>query len=150
MDFNAPRVYAYEDAFRVMRELQLPYQDSLQLLKRMIFNEYAKNFDDHTKNIAFLMDKKGVWSLAPAFDMTFSYRKDSVWVSEHQMLINGKSGEITKEDFLTVAKIVGIKKNDAAECEEAVRDAVSKWAAFAEASGLSKEKTDRIRKQLKE
>ena len=147
MDFNTPRVYSYEDAFRVMRELQLPYQDFLQLLKRMIFNEYAKNFDDHTKNIAFLMDKKGVWSLAPAFDMTFSYRKDSVWVSEHQMLINGKSGEITKEDFLTVAKMAGIKKNDAAECEEAVRDAVSKWAAFAEASGLSKEKTDRIRKQ---
>ena len=58
MDFNTPRVYSYEDAFRVMRELQLPYQDSLQLLKRMIFNEYAKNFDDHTKNIAFLMNKK--------------------------------------------------------------------------------------------
>ena len=150
MDFNTPRVYSYEDAFRVMRELQLPYQDSLQLLKRMIFNEYAKNFDDHTKNIAFLMDKKGVWSLAPAFDMTFSYRKDSVWVSEHQMLINGKSGEITKEDFLTVAKMAGIKKNDAAECEEAVHAAVSKWASFAETSGLSKEKADRIRKQLKE
>ena len=56
------------------------------------------------------MNKKGTWPLAPAFDMTFSYRKDSLWVSEHQMLINGKSREITKDDFLKVAELAGIKK----------------------------------------
>lgn len=149
MDFNTPRVYSYEDAFRVMRELQLPYLDQLQLYKLMIFNEYAKNFDDHTKNIAFLMDKKGVWSLAPAFDMTFSYKKDSVWVSGHQMLINGKAGDITKEDLFAVAEKAGIKKTDARVCEEEVYAAVAKWESFAEASGLSKGKTVSIREQLK-
>ena len=60
MDFNTPREYSYLDAFRVMRDLKLPHSDFLQLYKRMIFNEYAKNYDDHTKNIAFLMNKKGV------------------------------------------------------------------------------------------
>ncbi len=149
MDFNTPRVYSYEDAFRVMRELRLPRNDFLQLYKRMIFNEYAKNFDDHTKNVAFLMNKKGVWSLAPAFDMTFSYRKGSMWVSEHQMLINGKSGEITKDDILTVAEHAGIKKTDALICEEQVSEAVSKWASFADEAGLSKRKAENINKQLK-
>ncbi|MCR5457887.1 MAG: type II toxin-antitoxin system HipA family toxin [Clostridiales bacterium] len=148
MDFNTPRIYSYEDAFRVMRNLQLPYNAFLQLYKRMIFNEYAKNFDDHTKNIAFLMDKKGIWSLAPAFDMTFSYRKDSIWVSEHQMLINGKAKELTRDDFLTVAENAEIKKSDALICEEQVSDAVSKWNTFAEESELSKRATELIRRQL--
>jgi serine/threonine-protein kinase HipA len=115
----------------------------------MIFNEYAKNFDDHTKNVAFLMNKKGVWSLAPAFDMTFSYKKDSIWVSEHQMLINGKSGSITNDDFLAVADNAGIKRSDAIQCEEQVREAVSNWSSFAEETDLSKGKIGRIQKELK-
>lgn len=150
MDFNTPRMYTYEDAFRVMRELGLPYKDALQLFLRMIFNEYAKNFDDHTKNIAFLMNKKGVWSLAPAFDMTFSYRKDSIWVSGHQMLINGKYTDITKDDFLAVAEAAGIKKADALRCEEQVLAAVSKWKTFADEAELSRTAVEKIQLQLKQ
>ena len=148
MDFNTPRVYSYEDAFRVMRDLKLPRSDFLQLYKRMIFNDYAKNFDDHAKNIAFLMNKKGVWSLAPAFDMTFSYRKDSVWVSEHQMLINGKSGGITKSDFWAVAESAGIKNSDAIACVEQVSAAIANWASFADEAGLSAGKMKLLRKQF--
>ena len=47
-----------------MKKLKLSHNDFLQLYKRMVFNEYAKNYDDHTKNITFLMDKKGVWHLS--------------------------------------------------------------------------------------
>lgn len=148
MDFNMPREYSYNEAFRVMRDLRLPHHDFVQLYKRMIFNEYAKNYDDHTKNIAFLMDKNGVWSLAPAFDMTFSYRKDSVWVCEHQMLINGKSADIKKEDLLAAAIDAGIKKGEATAYEEQVLGAISKWLSFAETAGLSEEKAEKIKKQL--
>ena len=148
MDFNMPRAYSYNEAFRVMRDLRLPHHDFVQLYKRMIFNEYAKNYDDHTKNIAFLMDKKGVWSLAPAFDMTFSYRKDSIWVCEHQMLINGKSTDIKKDDLLAAAIDAGIKKGEAAAYEEQVLNAISKWLSFAETAGVSEEKAEKIKKQL--
>ena len=148
MDFNSPRIYSYEDAFSVMKQLRLPYQDFLQLFKRMVFNEYAKNYDDHTKNISFLMDKKGVWSLAPAYDVTFSYRKDSIWVSAHQMLINGKANKISKEDFLKVAEKVDIKKVDALKCIEEVLDSVSKWEEFAREAGLSKSNCQRVKKEI--
>lgn len=94
------------------------------------------------------MDKKGVWSLAPAFDMTFAYRKDSLWVSGHQMLINGKSEDIDESDFAVAAKNVGIRKSDAVECIGRVRDAVSEWASFAGKAGLSKEKTEAIGRQI--
>lgn len=145
MDFNSPRVYSYEAAFAVMKQLKLPYNDFVQLFRRMVFNEYAKNYDDHTKNISFLMDKKGVWSLSPAYDVTFSYRKDSIWVSAHQMLINGKSDNITKEDMLKVAEKAGIKKSDAIKSIEQVINSVSKWEHFAEKFGMSEYNIKRIK-----
>lgn len=145
MDFNSPRVYSYEAAFAVMKQLKLPYNDFVQLFRRMVFNEYAKNYDDHTKNISFLMDKKGVWSLSPAYDITFSYRKDSIWVSAHQMLINGKSDNITKEDLLKVAEKAGIKKSDAIKSIEQVINSVSKWEHFAEKFGMSEYNIKRIK-----
>ena len=148
MDFNSPRIYSYEEAFFVMKQLGNSYEDSLQLFKRMVFNEYAKNYDDHTKNISFLMDKRGNWSLSPAYDVTFSYKKDSIWVSAHQMLINGKADDITREDFLKVASKVGIKKADAIRSMERILDSVSKWEAFARKAQLSESNYERIKKEL--
>lgn len=145
MDFNLPRMYSYEDAFTVMRKLKLPHNDFVQLYKRMLFNEYAKNYDDHTKNITFLMDKKGVWHLAPAYDMTFSYSKTSTWVNAHQMLINGKAEKITKEDFIKVAEKAGIKKAGAQKCIRQVKDAVSRWNEFAKEAGVSHKNVERIK-----
>lgn len=146
MDFNSPRMYSYEDAFDVMRQLKLPHSDFVQLYKRMLFNEYAKNYDDHTKNVTFLMDKKGIWCLSPAYDMTFSYSKSSTWVNAHQILINGKADEITRDDFLKVAEKAGIKKSEAEKCIEQVKAAVSKWSSFAEKAGLSLKNVERIQK----
>lgn len=144
-DFNLPRTYSYEEAFIIMKKLKLKYDEFLQLYTRMVFNEYAKNYDDHTKNIAFLMDKKGVWALSPAYDVTFSYRKDSVWVNSHQMLINGKSENITKDDLLSVAETVKIKKADALKCIKQVEDSISNWKTFAAKAGLSKNNTEKIK-----
>ena len=146
MDFNSPRIYSYGDAFNVMRQLKLPHTDFLQLYKRMLFNEYARNYDDHTKNVAFLMDKKGVWRLSPAYDMTFSYSKSSTWVNAHQMLINGKADEITRGDFIKEAEKAGIKKSEAEKSIQQVVNAVAKWDSFAEEAGLSLKNTERIKK----
>lgn len=145
MDFNSPRTYSYEDAFEVLRKLKLPRTDFIQLYKRMVFNECAKNYDDHTKNITFLMDKKGVWRLSLAYDMTFSYNKSSIWVSSHQMLINGKADEITKEDLIKVAETAGIKKNEAETCIEQIVSTIVKWDSFAEEAEISSLKTKKIK-----
>lgn len=144
MDFNLPRTYSYEEAFDIMKKLKLPYKDFVELFRRMVFNDYAKNFDDHTKNISFLMDKKGVWSLSPAYDVTFAYKRDSIWVNAHQMLINGKSENITKEDLLAVARNVGIKNQDAQKCINVVESAIKNWELFANEVGISKQNIKRI------
>lgn len=148
MDFNSPRIHSYEEAFNIMKRLRLPYDQLIQLFRRMVFNDFAKNFDDHTKNISFLMDKNGAWSLAPAYDVTFSYRQNSVWVNSHQMLINGKAKDIVADDFLKVAKLAGIKKSDALKSIEQVRDAVFQWKDYAEKAGVSEKNADRINRAI--
>src|SRR4029077_534146 len=70
-DFNSAGVYGYEQAFDVMKRLSLPMRSLEQQFRRMLFNVVARNQDDHVKNIAFLMDKSGAWSLSPAFDVTY-------------------------------------------------------------------------------
>ena len=148
MDFNSQRTYSYEETFAIMKQIKIPYSDFIQLFRRMVFNEYAKNYDDHTKNISFLMDKKGVWSLSPAYDITFSYRKDSIWVKAHQMLINGKSDNITEDDILEVAKKVGIKKSDAIKIIKQIKNSVSKWSVFAREAEISEHNIKKINEIL--
>ncbi|MCY7388593.1 MAG: type II toxin-antitoxin system HipA family toxin, partial [Burkholderiales bacterium] len=87
-DFNMAGAYSYEQAFLVMRQLQLPMQAIEQQFRRMAFNIVARNQDDHVKNIAFLMNKSGEWSLSPAFDMTYSFNPTGAWTASHQMSMN--------------------------------------------------------------
>ena len=52
--------------------------------RRMLFNIVARNQDDRVKNIAFLMDREGRWTPAPAFDITCSYNPSGDWTATHQ------------------------------------------------------------------
>ena len=110
MDFNDPLRYSYEEAFAMMRLLGLPYPAAVELFRRMCFNVVARNLDDHTKNTSFLMDPQGTWHLAPAYDITFAYDPNNMWLRQHQMSINGKRLDITRDDLLAVAKDMNIKK----------------------------------------
>ncbi len=134
MDYNDPLSYAYEDAFEVMRLLRLPYPDAEQLFRRMVFNVMARNHDDHTKNISFLMNKQGIWKLAPAYDVTYAYNPESRWVFQHQMAVNGKRQNITRKDLLSVARNMNIKK--ANDIIDEVSGTLKKWKGYAETAGI--------------
>ena len=128
-DYNLPGAYSYEQAFQIIRELRLPYTAMEQLFRRMIFNCMSRNQDDHTKNISFLMDSSGKWSLSPAYDVTFAFNPTNFWLKSHQMSINGKRENILLEDVLAVAKSVNIKRPKIILDE--VRTALSNWRIFA-------------------
>ena len=128
-DYKMLHAYSYEQAFQVMRQLRLPYSQAEEMFRRMVFNVIARNQDDHTKNISFLMDKNGRWSLSPAYDMSWSYNPKGVWTSRHQMSVNGKWDDITRADLLALAKNVNIKQAGAIIDE--VKEGVSKWRTFA-------------------
>jgi serine/threonine-protein kinase HipA len=88
------------------------------------------------KNIAFLMNKSGEWSLSPAFDMTYSFNPAGAWTASHQMTMNGKRENFTLEDFNACAKTASMKRGRAAKIVADVQATVSKWRSFAETAGV--------------
>lgn len=148
-DFNQAGVYAYEQAMQMIRQLGLPMSAVEKQFRRMVFNIVGRNQDDHVKNIAFLMDKAGNWSLSPAFDMTYSFQPTGQWTSVHQMTLNGKRDRFVLEDFKACAKAASMKRRRAETIIDEIREVVSRWRDFADAAGVSSEHRDRIWKTLR-
>lgn len=146
LDFNNIIHYSYEQLFETMRLLRLPYSEAEQLYRRMVFNVAARNCDDHTKNFSFIMDKTGKWKLAPAYDICHAYRPDSNWVNQHCLSINGKRNDITRQDFLSVAGKMNIKKPG--RIIDQIADVVSMWKGYAGKTSVSQDLTEAIQNTL--
>ncbi|HEY5345158.1 MAG TPA: HipA domain-containing protein [Verrucomicrobiae bacterium] len=135
-DFNQAGAYSYEQALLTIRQLNLPMAAVEEQFRRMTFNIIARNQDDHVKNIAFLMDKAGQWSLTPAFDVTYSYNPTGDWTATHQMTMNGKRDGFRLADFRACAKSALMKRGRAEAIIDEVRTAVKKWPAYATQAGV--------------
>ena len=143
-DFNVAGVYAYEQALQVIKRLGLPMHDVEQQVRRTFFNILARNQDDHVKNIAFLMDRRGDWRLSPAFDVAYSFNPSGDWTSQHQMSLNSKRDAFGTDDLITFASVGGLKKAKAKSILAEVSQAVSDWRRFARDAGIPKSDTVRI------
>ena len=145
-DYKMLRAFSYEQVFQVMRRLRFSYGQAEEMYRRMVFNVIARNQDDHTKNISFLMDKNGQWSLSPAYDLSWAYNPKGAWTSKHQMSINNKWDDISRDDLLSVAKSVNIKQ--ANNIINKVVEAVSKWPQWAKEYGIPSQSITAIRNAL--
>ena len=95
--------FDYTNLFRVGGKLNIPHADKEQFFKTMIFNLIFGNRDDHTRNFSYLMDSAGKWRSAPAYDLTFAYKK------KHQMLFDYKNAYTLKiNDIVKIADNFGI------------------------------------------
>jgi len=145
-DFQQAGAYSYEQALRTIRKLDMPMGSIEEQFRRLAFNIIGRNQDDHVKNIAFLMDPSGTWSLSPAFDMTYSYNPSGNWTSTNQMSLNGKRDNFDLEDFKACAKNASMKRGRAEEILQQVHCAVLLWKEFAQEAGVPGVVTDRIAK----
>ena len=145
-DFKKAGAHSYEQALRTIRKLDMPMDSIEEQFRRLAFNIIGRNQDDHVKNIAFLMDQSGTWSLSPAFDMTYSYNPGGVWTSAHQMSLNGKRDDFDLADFKACAKNASMKRGRAEEILQQVQDAVLKWKYFAKEAGVLDDVAKRIAK----
>lgn len=141
-DFNLAGGYGYEQAFAVMRKLRLSKAEAIQQYRRMLFNVMARNQDDHTKNIAFLMGKDGKWRLSPAFDVTYSHNPAGKWTNQHQMSINGKRDHFTLTDLIEVGESISLPRPG--EIVKEVTEAVRNWPVFAKKGGLNTERISEV------
>lgn len=148
-DFNSAAAYSYEQAFDLIKRLGLSMRAREQQFRRMIFNVVARNQDDHVKNIAFLMDQAGAWSLSPAFDVTYAYNPTGQWTNRHQMTINGKTDDFTREDFKAVAQVAGLKRGSPEAILIEVMDKVKEWPRYAKMAGVLGSQGDKITRTLR-
>lgn len=137
----------YETLFSTARALGLGQSALDQLYRRMVFNVLARNQDDHSKNHAFLMDPKGTWWLSPAYDIIFSYKKDSRFIASQQMRVNGKRDHFTLEDLLVAARAADVKHPQRIISE--VRASLEKWLHFAETAGLNEAQAHGIQEHFR-
>jgi serine/threonine-protein kinase HipA len=144
-DYNLAGAYSYEQALLVIRQLGLPMAQLEQQFRRILFNVVARNQDDHVKNIAFLMDKSGRWSLSPAFDLSYSYNPGGDWTATHQMSLNGKRDGFTLDDFKACATVAGLPQGRERRMLDDVIEAVGQWPAFARDAGVDETQAAQIR-----
>ena len=148
MDFNDPTAYSYEQAFRVTRRVVNDARANEQLFRRMAFNVLAWNCDDHVKNISYLMDRRGEWSLAPAYDVCYAHNPEGDWTSRHQMSVNGKRSGITEDDILACARFANMRERKARAVLDEVKGAVNDWPRFAAEAEVREDFVDVLSQRL--
>ena len=145
-NFNDMYGYSYEQLFQTMRILRLTYPEAEQMFRRMVFNVLATNYDDHTKNFSFILEKDGEWRLAPAYDLCFSFDPTNHWVNKQTLSVNGKRLDITKADLLTIAKDNNLKKGKT--ILEEINTVIKNCKTYAEQAGVRKDLMERIQNNL--
>ncbi len=139
-DFRKPGAYSYEELLSTARQLGLSYNEQEQIFRRMVFNIIARNHDDHTKNWSFRVNDDYEWELAPAYDIAWSYKKDSIWVQSHQLSLAGKRDNFNQDDLMSVAEqITGLRRKKAQHIIDETIFAVSRWQDLAEEHGVPPE-----------
>ncbi|MBM3454729.1 MAG: type II toxin-antitoxin system HipA family toxin [Bacteroidetes bacterium] len=113
-----------------------------KVFRLAVFNVYASNMDDHSKNVAFLMNQNGNWRLAPAYDLTFSPSPGGY----HSLSVANTYQEIGKNDLLKLASYFGI--NNGNEIIEQVKEVLSTWKKFSTEFEVSKKESHLIEKTL--
>ena len=133
IDFNDQYVFSYEGYLGTIRTLGLGQRSVNEAFRRMVFNVVTVNFDDHVKNFGFLMDPRGSWRLAPAYDVT--YAESEAWTRQHQMSVNGRFRGITRSDLLQVGRNYDLPDDGGTIIDEVV-GSLDHWQDFATAAGV--------------
>mgnify|MGYP004621711347 CR=1 FL=1 len=147
-DYNDPLRYSYEQAFRITRRIVNDIRAERELFRRMAFNVFAWNCDDHVKNISYLMDRSGSWRLAPAYDECYAYNPNGSWTSGHQMSVNGKNTDVGRADLVAAGKVAGLGESVCRDIIDGVREAVCGWLRFAAEAEVPDSVAAKIERQL--
>lgn len=143
-DFRAPSL-DYEDLIKASRHLcKSPAAGRMQF-RRGLFNLFACNQDDHSKNWAFLQADNGDWSLAPFYDVTFSPHP----FGEHATAFAGYGKEPGVKAVQALAMRAGFASwQEARSCIIELLDVLTEFEVLALEYGLSQQTTKLIVAQL--
>ena len=108
LDFEQPSL-DYHSLMKLTKILTKDhYADVESMFRRMCFNVFAHNRDDHSKNFTYLYDEeKDQWRLSPAYDLTYS----NTYYGEHTTTVDGNGKDPGRKELLAVGITAGMKKN---------------------------------------
>jgi len=109
-----------------------------KIFRLAAFNVFAHNRDDHSKNFSFIMNNKGEWQFAPAYDLTFSYSSYGF----HSTMVAGESQNPKTEHLLKLSRHFGLKHGEIIIKE--VQDAIANWEKIARKYEVSPENIRKI------
>ncbi len=143
-DFRQPTM-DYEDMIKASQALCRSPAVGKQQFSRAMFNLFADNQDDHTKNWSFLMDDNGQWQPAPFYDVTFSPSPHN----QHMMAYAGYAQQPSLEAIQKLAAQANFANWKAAQNEiSKVIDALSQWSDIAGDLGIEPTTIKMISAQL--
>jgi serine/threonine-protein kinase HipA len=125
-------------AFRLEKSV-LAYE---KILRIAYFNLVTNNRDDHSKNFSFLMDSFGIWSVAPAYDLTYSTTSHGY----HSTSYNGESKNPTVAHIKSLAEIFKVEQVD--KIIDQVNESVNRWTSIAKNTGVSAASSEMIGKYI--
>ena len=128
LDFEQPSL-DYHSLMKLTKILTRDNTEDIEnMFRRMCFNVFAHNRDDHSKNFTYLYDEeKDSWRLSPAYDLTYS----STYYGEQTTTVDGNGRNPRRKEILTVGITAGMKKEVCVDImdqiEKCVRDMLGEY-----------------------
>ncbi len=124
-------VNSYEQLILLVRKMNLGQGAETEVFRRAVFNILGRNQDDHTKNVGFLMDRLGTWTLAPAFDLTYAFDPAGRFTKNHQCWLNKKNNDFDRTDLLDFGRFCNLSGKKARAIIERIGDALAEFPTLA-------------------
>lgn len=121
LDFEQPSL-DYHELMKLTKILTEDNKEDMEnMFRRMCFNVFAHNRDDHSKNFTYLYDEENdIWRLSPAYDLTYS----NTYYGEHTTSVDGNGRNPGEKELLAVGMGAGIPKEKCVEIMEMIESTV--------------------------
>ena len=137
----------YEELIRLTFSITNSISDVKRLIKQMMFNILYAVTDDHSKNFSFLMDEKGVWSLAPAYDLIYTHGLGAI---NHKTSLGGKNNDFVLHDVVKVASQYHITLDEVIDCfQDLIVPYIENFDALTKETNLSSASKNGIKDTVK-
>ena len=146
-DYYESGAYSYEQLFATMKRLRVPAAAMEQQFRRVVFNLVGCNQDDHVKNFAFLMDRRGRWDIAPAYDLC--HAEGSAFTRHHQLSVAGKTHDFTRADLKQLADHAGLPRGREQRILDEIVNVFAGWDKLAADLGVPKHLVQHVQRTLR-
>lgn len=122
LDFEQPSL-DYHSLMKLTRILTHENKNDIEnMFRRMCFNVFGHNRDDHSKNFSFIYNEaEEEWQLSPAYDLTYS----TTYFGEHTTTVDGEGVNPSKKELLAVGTQAGMERVRCVEIMEEVETYVN-------------------------